>query len=175
MIPIVEVISTPQLRWELFNKITKHLYGKSSLGILDELKIEKTSPAAIIAAMMAGDPKHPDVLRSMREKAHNYLRQVSISCIALVDTPTYLEISSQYTFDIVASRGFVHDTHILLVSGNLAIWKDAIISGCQREQDYELRIFFNKCLTEFEKLKLQFLWAYYTRTSLQDTSFWLKK
>jgi len=57
---------------------------------------------------------------------------------------------------------------IAVVTGTLAQWRDAVLSGCQQDMELNVRTLFNKVLSLFEAVNLN-VWSDCVRRPASDT------
>lgn len=75
---------------------------------------------------------------------------------------------------VVTTETLARNVMLAILTGTLAQWRDAIVSGSTREAEYNVRATFCQIMSLFEQGGLGKVWKDYQSKPLEDNTFYLE-
>jgi hypothetical protein len=145
------LITTPAIDFSTFLGLSHQALGYSPSSAADASPLPLSDTERFLSCLSALKDQHAPVTLSPHLLTH-----VSFSVLVAADERDLLEV-----LECCAGMPFVQtDTlargiQIAVVTGTLAQWRDAVISGCQAETEVSVRALFNTILARFEQARLK--------------------
>jgi len=166
---LVVLIQSPNIDFDKLLSMSREMFGYS-LSAVSDASHKKLSDSERFLSCLAAmkDQKAPVGL------SPHLLTHVSFSVLVatnernLVDV---LEICSSMPFTIADT--VVRGIQAAVITGTLAQWKIAILSGCHSSTESTVRYIFNKILSLFEAVNLN-VWNDCTRKNHRDNTLLLE-
>jgi len=134
-------IAITQVNWEKFIHFYKECVGESPTRGLDNQKIPLKDPASFCASL-GFDDNPLNTLRGSRD-SENAKKHASFSVITNIDTELLIQIL-KYT-ELKCATKKAQAGILVVISGNILEWRDAIVAGCKEYSVFNLRVFMNQC------------------------------
>jgi hypothetical protein len=168
MNPSAILVSQPSIDFRTFLGLSHQALGRSPAASSDGCRRDLSDAERFLSCLAAmRDERAPVGL------SPHLLRHVSFSAFIAADERDMLEIL-QYCAGLpfVAVETIVRGVQAAVVTGTLAQWKDAVISGCSKGVPSPVRHCFNKLHGLFTAAGLN-VWRDYTLRSTPDQTFLL--
>jgi hypothetical protein len=101
-----------------------------------------------------------------------WLRHTFFSILLLESPMLLLRLSEATDLDVLSTKG--NDGYVAIVSGNLEVWRNAVITCCQLDVLLSLRSLFNEVKSMFEQIGLADIWFGFSSQGLPDGTFFLE-
>lgn len=160
---IVMPLTKTDIDWQALMKATSESMGRSVTRSLDAAKIKPESTFAYLAALGEFKKQGSPVLDVIRDPG-SLLRHLWYGFYVAAGKQVFFEIMESSDLDALVSSSLRKDIKVGIVSGNLEVWRSAIINGCSRHSSENLKTFYNQCLTIFDKEGFSGVWSGYSRT-----------
>lgn len=165
-------LAMTNVHWPTFIKMCQDELGYSPTRGLDEIGMKPDAPCAFLAAI--GMDNKP--LQQLRFGHHigTAWRHVSASFIAVAKLKEVAYLSNYTDLRITFKR--VDDDYLIIVTGDMQEWRDAIIKGCQSDHRSfkSLRQMMNYCLVHFQEGGFREVWHDCEKIGLEDGTFVVK-
>ncbi len=169
MQPEVMFVLTPVFNLQTFPSTCRQVLGYSPLRASDALEREVSDAERFLSCLAAfRDPKAP------AGYALHLLPHVSVSIFIVADdrdVRDILEYCSGMSF--VTTETLARGILAAVVSGTLAQWRNAVVSGSVRETEGPVRLAFNKLRTLFRGAGLD-VWVDYRTREADDHTLLLE-
>jgi hypothetical protein len=155
---IVKLIIKPCLDFQTLVNLCMEVTGKNP--IKDNVQNrEFVNDVEDIPRVMKNIFEHIDnSFKSLKHQTYGFL-------VYVVDTRFFIKLVSTSNM-----RLSIKD-QLAIVSGDLSDWRDFIIEQSIEQTDYDLRLFANMCMEQFNNLGLSYVWQEYGRRQLADQTF----
>ena len=158
------LIQQPAIDFSTFIGLSHQMLGYSPAANADASHRNLNEAERFLSCLAAMKNAHAPVGLSPRLLTH-----VSFSVLVASeerDMQDILECCAGMPFVIAdtVSRGI----QVAVVTGTLAQWRDAVLSGCQQDMEFNVRTLFNKVLGLFEAVNLN-VWSDCARRQASDT------
>lgn len=168
MIQVTPVACTA-INWQVYLRIAKDILGEPISETFDQAGMQPGLPAFIISL---GDLADDDrVAHDLIKDAGKRLRHVSVSFLAVVPSQTLLAFVEEVDLVITSGDSRISGFKIILMTGNLEQWRNAIVDCSVERVNSDVRYLFNKCHSYFEKEGLAGIWSKYSKTQCHDNTY----
>jgi len=159
------LIQQPDIDFHSFLKLSHKMFGYSLASTVDASPRKLSHSERFLSCLAALNDQQAPVCLSPHLLTH-----VSFSILIVANDRDMMD-TLQYCsgMPFVIGDTVVRDIQAAVVTGTMAQWRDAVISGCQPEVEYSVRVLFNKLLGIFELAKLN-VWKDCERTQAQDNT-----
>ena len=147
-------------------RVCNEVLGFSPTRALDKTHIKATDPAAFLACLDMED-RPLDALRQGKRRS-GVFAHFSASLIAITPIDLVPKISNLGRLAIYSKEA--KREAVVIMSGNMDAWYDAILSGCNKHVDPELRGVMTGCLHCFERVGLREIFSSLTHNTMPDGS-----
>jgi hypothetical protein len=169
MTPTAILITRPSIDFGTFLGLSQQILGYSPSETVDASPIELSDAQRFL-----------ECLASLKDRktqgfTPHLLTHVSFSVLAAADDRDMLDIlqtASSMPFVVTDTR--VRGVQLSVISGTLAQWQDAVVSGSSRGSQLNVRTFFNRVMRLFEEVGLN-VWKDFDNYPLQDCTFYLEE
>ncbi len=171
----VNPLLAPNIAWVTYLKDTSSLTGRSPTLGIDNSNLKLSDYARFLASLgelQSGQEQKPlDVLRSQL----NPLKHLFFGFLISGSSSLIFRIMELTDLDVTTARG-KDKIRIAVVTGNLKLWKDAIIVCLDKSliKNYELRWVFNEILDCFYSAGLRNIFDDYRKQGLEDHTYLLE-
>ena len=169
------LMAGPIFNWAELSQTTKSLYGQDAVAILDLHQVPRNSLLAPLATLLAIDTPQEKVIQELRKCPHKVMKHVFLSFMGVLSVQTWIEIQTLSNLDVTANTTPSLGQYLILASGNLVTWREAIINGCTDAVSIAVRHFFNACLLQLEQAKLKVIWSDFIKSTRPDGTFILER
>jgi hypothetical protein len=161
-------LAITQGNWSVFIDTCQRILGHSPTRGIDLCHLEVGDPAAFLGSLtMENTP-----LETLREGGGVFAHFMS-SFLLVADSLAVCELA-RTCLRMWWQKGRRRDEHIIVVSGTMAEWKDAILQGCRTDAEIELRWIMNHVVMQFEQTGLREVFNGYRKKQLLDETFILE-
>lgn len=169
--PIVVPLLKPDYDWESFILNVKELTGESPTRSVDAQGVKVSDETAFLAALDSLKNGRSSVWDAVK-RATDSLLHLTIGFLIICDDTIAVEILES---QLNVSRSLHGDKTILIVSGNLNLWRDFVVKWAKAEVDFNVRFIADCVYLIFQQLKLDDLFGRYKRRPLADETFYLEE
>ncbi|MGA2061684.1 MAG: hypothetical protein ABSG67_14460 [Thermoguttaceae bacterium] len=170
MIPSAVLIQTPNVDFATFLGLCQQALGRNPAATVDASPLERSDAERFLACLAALRDRNASV-----GLAPNLLTHVSVSILAAADDRDMLDIlQASTTMPFVATDTLMHGVQLAVITGTLAQWRDAVKSGCSKNNTPNMRVFFNRVMSLFESAGLGGIWKDFESRPLRDQTFYLE-
>jgi len=164
----VKPLAITQVDWPGYIDFCIQHTGKSPTHNLDAFYMKPDNLGAFMASLQDGrDPR-----QILRHEAR-VLNHISLSFMIHCSFDTLAEIVTWDLSTLYYTAG--RNDALIIASGSMKQWKEAILLVCIPGTDFESRAIMNKCLLFMEKAGLSEVFGSCKKESLQDETFILKE
>jgi hypothetical protein len=163
------LIQQPSIDFAKFLGLSHKMFGYSLAASADANRRKLSDSERFLSCLAAlNDQKAPVSLPP------HLLTHVSFSVLLAADERDLLD-TLQYCagMPFCVADTILRGTQAAVVTGTLAQWRDAVISGCQPEAESTVRLLFNKILAIFESANLK-VWTDCGRKQSTDNTLLLE-
>ena len=163
-------LSITQPNWEIFIKVSQDVLGYSPTRGLDADGLNPKSPCAFVASLdFNNKPK-----LNLRTSAYknNLLAHMHVSFIIIAHEDIIEDFAMYTNLKIIIKRN--HKKHIIVLTGSMQDWYDAIIKCCAHIVHSEVRGSMNIIHQHLEKGGFHELWSRYTKVYMPDETYTLQ-
>ena len=154
--------------WATFIKVCQDHLGYSPTRGLDNQGMQPKDPASFLACLTM-DNQPLDNLRHGFNKNYTF-RHVMFSFLAVLDKRGLDAL--YYNTDLEIFDRFYDDGEcIVIISGNMAQWYQAILRGCREVSPKAIRQIMNQCFNFFRQTGYRELWTSFSERELEDGTF----
>jgi hypothetical protein len=150
MLPNAVLIQQPAIDFTTFLGVSTQALGRSPSSQADASQRQLHDTEKFLSCLAAMKDQNAPVGVSPHLLAH-----VSFSVLIMSDErdmQDILELCSGMPF--VITDTIARSVQAAVVTGNLAQWRDAVLSGCQTHVEATVRALFNRILSLFESVNL---------------------
>jgi hypothetical protein len=145
------------------------MFGHSPASAADRNRRQLNDAERFLSCLAA--LKDPNALVGL---APNLLTHVSFSVLLATSEHDLLDVLEYCAgMPFVSADTVVRGVQAAVVTGTLAEWRDAVISGCQASVECSVRALFNKILSIFEAANLN-VWTDCARRQSKDNTLLLE-
>jgi len=163
------LIQQPAIDFSKFIGLSLTMLGYSPASKADASQRPLSDAERFLSCLAAMKDEHAPVNLSPHLLTH-----VSFSVLLVAGERDMLDILEYCsTMPFVATDTIARGVQTAVVTGTLAQWRDAVISGCQPDVEVGVRILFNKILAIFESANLN-VWTDCKRRTAQDKTLLLE-
>jgi hypothetical protein len=164
-------IHRPAVDHGLMLQVLLQLHGTSPADLLDRSSRDFSEDAkAVIRLSCADNPQHSNAVKAL-QNSHPVQRHFHYTFM-VVSSPGVFEDVLLLNTGLAISLAYKDfDRPVWFISGTLADWRAALVTGCSEANSPGVRQVFNKLSLWFEKLGLGEIWSAYCRTPLKDGTF----
>ena len=167
MNPDCVLIQTPSIDFRTFIGLSHKVLGRSPAAQSDACRRELSDAERFLSCLAAmRDERAPVGL------SPHLLKHVSFSAFIGADERDMLEILQLAAMPFVVAETIVRGVQAAVVTGTLAQWRDAVVSGCSKGVPSPVRRCFNKLHGLFVAAGLN-VWQDYTPHGTADQTFLL--
>jgi hypothetical protein len=167
MMPDAVLIQVPSIDFRTFIGLSHKVLGRSPSATSDACRRELSDAERFLSCLAAmRDEKAPVGL------SPHLLKHVSFSAFIGADERDMLEILQLAGMPFVVVETIVRGVQAAVVTGTLAQWRDAVVSGCAKGAPTPVRHCFNKLHGLFASAGLN-VWQDYTPRSNPDQTYLL--
>lgn len=165
MKPRVFLLAKNDVNWSNLLSITKQALGRNITSQLDETGRKVGTPQSYVIALAAigGDVNINSVLCN----PGHILEHVFYSFIIISDYQTVTDLLEQCPLGLYTNP-CTNSLHLSVISGDLNLWRSAIINGCSDICSSRVRMVLEECLNIFDSEGLGKLWSNYSRVKMPD-------
>ena len=145
------LIQCPSIDFTKFLGLSHKMFGYSPARSADASRRKLSDSERFLSCLAAFNDQQAPV-----SLPPHLLTHVSFSVLLMASDRDLLD-ALQYCagMPFVAADTVVRSVQAAVVTGTLAQWRDAVISGCQPEAEQTVRTLFNKILAIFESANLK--------------------
>jgi hypothetical protein len=164
------LITQPCVDFTTFLGLAHKVLGYSPAANVDQSRLEHSDAERFLSCLAAlRDPNAPAGITP------NLLGHVSYTVLMMTDERDLIDIlEASAGMPVVVTETLARNVMLALVSGTLAQWRDAIVSGSTREAEYNVRQTFCQIKSLFEQAGLGKVWKDYQSKPLEDNTFFLE-
>lgn len=163
------LIQRPAIDFTTFLGLSHKMFGYSPASAADRNRRELHDVERFLSCLAA--LQDPDALVGL---SPHLLTHVSFSVLLATNERDLLDVLEYCSgMPFVAADTVVRGFQAAVVTGTLAQWRNAIISGCQSEVEGSVRALFNKILSIFEAANLN-VWTDCARRPSNDNTLLLE-
>lgn len=159
---VVVPISHTQVNWDVFKKVTYDRFGRNIRASIDSSKNVPNNMAEFIGALAEFRESQTDFVDILRN-AGSLLEHVSISMLCKIPDPFLMPLIIEMRLLVVKPKDPAED--LIVVSGNLSLWRTAIINLGAPFQGREYHNACTQFLQAFDSLGLSRIFENYSRKS----------
>jgi hypothetical protein len=165
----VKLIIEPKIDWDGLLKNSYPALGRSITASLDQKKISLDRSSSFLLALtdLQGSTNDP-----LKEPSKD-LRHLSFSFLVAASRSTIYDLLEATRLSVCSTKSLAKGILLVVVSGNLEEWHNAIINCSTKDASLSLRDLCNKFILQFDKQGFQNLWHRYMRSSHNDGTFLL--
>jgi len=157
-------LAVTQPEWRIFIDVCQRILGESPTRGIDASHLKLEDPASFLGSLdMNNAPV--DALRDQHNLGHFHF---SISFLFVGDVEACILLCD--TGLRVTSKGSSR-RRVCIITGFMADWYHAVLSGCRRSAEYDLRWIMNRVLMHFERAGFGELFSGFKKQQLQDGTF----
>ncbi len=166
----VILIAQPVVDFTTFLALAHKVLGYSPSVNVDHSIVDRSDAERFISCLAAlRDPQAPAGITP------NLLGHVSYSVLMLTDERDLIDILEACAgMPVVSSETLSRNVMLAILTGTLAQWRDAIVSGSTRDAEYNVRQTFCQIMSLFEQAGLGKVWKDYQTKPLDDNTFYLE-
>jgi len=163
------LIQRPAIDFTTFLGLSHKMFGHSPASAADRNRRQLNDAERFLSCLAAlKDTNAPVGLPP------NLLTHVSFSVLLATSERDLLDVLGYCArMPFVAADTVVRGIQAAVITGTLAEWRDAVISGCQANVEVTVRALFNKILSIFEAANLN-VWSDCTRRPSKDNTLLLE-
>jgi len=165
----VILIQQPAIDFTKFIGLSHKMLGYSPASTVDASRKKLSDAERFLSCLAAMKDGNAPVSLSPHLLTH-----VSFSVLLAASERDMLDILEYCaSMPFVATDTVARGVQATVVTGTLAQWRDAVISGCQPDVESSVRVLFNKILSIFESACLN-VWTDCERRPAQDNTLLLE-
>jgi hypothetical protein len=154
----VALIAQPSIDFNTLLGITHEALGRNIAANADNAH-RKVSPSEKFVMCMAS-------MTSQDQITANLLSHVSFTILIIIDDYSVLDIINVASgMSFISTDSDVSGCSLVVMTGTLAQWRDAVASGTSRSAINAVRNCYSKILVLFDQLGLSNVWRDYDRSS----------
>jgi hypothetical protein len=163
----VALIVQPSIDFNTLLGITHEAVGRNIAAVADASPRSLSPSEKYVVSLASMKNPTPDVTESL-------LSHVSFGILIIIDSHNVLDV-----LDVASGMSFVSveteipDCQLIVLTGTLAQWRDAIASGTSSSAATHVRTCYSKILLLFDQLGLSSIWKDYSWTS-DRTGYYLE-
>jgi len=161
MTPEVVLIEQPAIDFDRLLTIANQALGYSPARGTDAARRELSQSERFVSILAAIEDEAAGVGLSPR-----VLGFIQFGVVLVADTADLLDIVLAGGMPTIAAPTVRPGISLAFMAGTMSQWRDAVITGT--ETGGNVRAFYCKCLTLFERLGLADVWSEYKRTPQAD-------
>ena len=165
MIPNVALITKPAINFETFLGLSEQALGYSPSRTVDSSPIDYSDVDKYLSCLAT--------LCGENEILPNLLAHVSFSVIVCADDRDVLDILRLANTAFVTVDTRVRGIQLVVMSGTLQQWKDAVKSGSSQRVEFNVRAFFNRVMAAFKDVGVD-VWKDFNCRQLNDNTLLLE-
>ena len=164
------LIVQPNIDFTTFLSLAHKVLGYSPSANVDQSRLDHSDSERFLSCLAAlRDPNAPAGITP------NLLGHVSYTVLVLSDERDLIDILEAASgLPVVTSETLVRNVMLAILSGTLAQWRDAVVSGSSAAAEYNVRATFCKIMALFEQAGLGKVWKDYQTKPLDDNTFFLE-
>jgi hypothetical protein len=161
------LITQPAIDFNTFLGLTREMLGYSPASSVDACRLPLSDTERYLACLAGFKEEGAPVGLSPHLLTH-----AAFSVLAVATERDLLDILEICGMPFVVNDTVARGIQAAIVTGTLAQWRTAVISGCQAKVETSVRHFFNKLVAVFEKHRLN-VWSDCNRKPANDRTFLL--
>lgn len=166
----IHPIGMQQVDWRTFIKVCQDTLGESPTRGLDEAGMDPKDPASFVA-VLGFDHKPLETLRTAIDSAH-LLGHYHMSCVAVGDEDM---VDALYRYsNLAVAEKRKGAKRLVVVSGTVATWFDALRMGCREDREADYRVMLNTVYDLFCSTGFREVFWNLNKIMLSDGSFRLE-
>lgn len=110
-------------------------------------------------------------LEALREDRH-ILEHFMVSFLCILDDALIQTIATRTRLRMIQRA--TRKEHVVILTGTMSEWLDAIVSGCQENDDYDFRWVMNYIMIHLERVGFKEIFHNWDKHFLQDKTFKLR-
>lgn len=159
-------LAIPKVDFKTLVEVCQKTLGYSPTRGLDNNKIDIESPSAY-AATLSLENNPVDSL-----SGHVALHHYFFAFLVVVDGEVLNDLSIYSMLRVYAKPA--RKNYLVILTGDLLEWREAIVQGCQEERTYDFRSLMSIILGMLEQAGFAGLWKGYSQVLLEDKTTVLK-
>lgn len=169
--PVVVPFMKPDYDWDAFILSVRELTGESPTRSVDAQGVKVSDETAFLAALDSLKNGRNSVWDAVK-RATDSLLHLTIGFLIICDETVAVELVES---QLNVSRSRHGDKTILIVSGNIGLWRDFAIKWAKPKVDFNMRFLADCVYLIFQQMKLDDLFSKYKRRPMADETFYLEE
>jgi hypothetical protein len=167
---VVLLISQPNIDFTTFLGLAHKVLGYSPSANVDQSRLDHSDAERFLSCLAAlRDPNAPAGITP------NLLAHVSYTVLMMADERDLIDIlEATAGIPVVTSETLARNVMLAILTGTLAQWRDAVVSGSTRAAEFNVRQTFCQIMSLFEQAGLGKVWKDYQSKPLDDNTFYLE-
>lgn len=161
-------LAITQVEWRVFIDVCQRVLGASPTRGIDASHLEIKDPAAYLGSLDM-ENKPLSALRDPFNAGHSHY---SISFIMVLDAEGVQSLFGT-GLSLFTKEGNRRQC-VVIATGTMAAWHNAVLSGCRIQASYELRFIMNCVAARFEQAGFREVFSHLKKNQIQDGTFIFK-
>ncbi len=167
MLPTVKLICSPSIHWDEWIGTVYQITNRSPTRILDQSKQLKFEHQAFLESLSSFVEN--DTFDKAVKQVPYILDMLHFNFLIYAERDYAVELNKRTTLKMIANH-WSDDKSVLLLTGSLYDWRNAIISFSTKEMNFDLRYIFNAVFLLFDQLGIKIMFDR-TKIELSDQTF----
>lgn len=170
--PLVLPLAFSSVNWQQYLKEVKRAVGRAPCTGVDMSATELSDLAKYTASLAEfHNVANTDITRALARPGP-HLRHTFYSFLSVTSNSVALYVAEGTDLDVLSTEH--EDTRVLIMSGNLQVWKDSVLVCLDQNAPRRVREVFTIIRSYFTELGLDLVWSEYRKKPMPDSTYFLE-
>lgn len=170
--PLVLPLGMTVVNWQEYLQVVKRAVGRAPCQGVDTSGANLSDLAKYTASLAEfANAEETDATGALARPGP-HLRHTFYSFLSVTSNAVALYVAEGTDLDVLSTPH--EEGRVLIMSGNLHVWKDAVLTCLDKSAPRRVREMFNIIRSCFTDLGLDYVWSEYRRRQMPDHTYFLE-